>query len=1025
MSFTLNDNPTGFSIDYLNLVAQKVGLTINYVNGVNLETSMNLMKSGNADIIHGISITNERQTYLDFTDEYLILPVAYFGLAGTGPIKSIEDLKNKKIGLIKNSSITEIYLKNYPDLNFIQFESIDNSLEALSQGSIDILIYTLPVINHAISKNFYKNIEIVGDDFLLKPEEKDFLHLAIHKNRPTLLSILKKGMSAISEQEYLALIDKWMINEEYEQNISLTKEEIEWLDQHKTIKVASAINFRPMEFIDSNGKINGISRDYMDEIEKRLDIKFVWSGNKNWNDGIEMIKNDEADIMTVVSPSKERESYLTFTKPYMNLAHVIYSNGITRKFVTIDDLNGYTIVQSKGTELIDYLKKNYPGIKIVEVNNTQDAIQYLAAGLADAYIGDIPSTSNTISRLGYTTILITGTTPHSSQNAFGIRSDLPLLASSIKKALANIDDQKRNEIQNRWIPVNTHIEPDYSSIRSLALIVLAIFLFILLWLYKQNQEIKRRKKFEKELLAERKKAQNAQAEAEKASNEKTVTMEELRASELRLKTILELAPQAVITFNSTFKIMYMNGNAHKIFGYNKGEVKGKHLNILLPENAVEAHAKHIDSFMKSGKKTLSMDQRSDIRAKRKTGEIFPATASVAKIAIENEDVYIVMLRDVTRRIESDKLLIESKERLSRAQKIAHLGNWEWKINSNELIWSDEIYNIFGLEKNKFNANYDAFLERIHPDDRDTVEKFVIAAIENDEPYSITHRIICPDGTEKVVREIGEVFRDDKGNAIRMDGTVQDITESWLNEQELIIAKTRAEQANQAKTQFLAVVSHELRTPLNAIIGFSSLLKDEIHGTAGHNKYKEYAEIINSSGEHLLSLIEDILDTSRLELDAIEPQPSYFSIAHVINESINSLSKKAADKNIKIIAELEDSSDKVYLDPKLCKQIVLNLLSNAIKFSYNDGIIKINLSTTKNKILLSFSDQGIGIDKHEIDAIFLPFMQASSSYLRTHEGVGLGLTIVKKLTELQNGTVSVDSKKDIGTTFTITLPIQIS
>ncbi|MEZ5759246.1 MAG: PAS domain S-box protein [Emcibacteraceae bacterium] len=120
--------------------------------------------------------------------------------------------------------------------------------------------------------------------------------------------------------------------------------------------------------------------------------------------------------------------------------------------------------------------------------------------------------------------------------------------------------------------------------------------------------------------------------------------------------------------------MYMNGNAHKIFGYKRGEVKGKHLNILLPENAVHSHNKHVEKFKNSGKSTLSMDQRSDIRAKRKNGEIFPAMASVAKITIENEDVYIAMLRDVTRRIESDKQLIESKERLSRARKFAHLGN---------------------------------------------------------------------------------------------------------------------------------------------------------------------------------------------------------------------------------------------------------------------------------------------------------------------------------------------------------------
>ncbi|HRW31119.1 MAG TPA: ATP-binding protein, partial [Emcibacteraceae bacterium] len=233
------------------------------------------------------------------------------------------------------------------------------------------------------------------------------------------------------------------------------------------------------------------------------------------------------------------------------------------------------------------------------------------------------------------------------------------------------------------------------------------------------------------------------------------------------------------------------------------------------------------------------------------------------------------------------------------------------------------------------------------------------------------------------------------------------------------------QANMAKTQFLAVVSHELRTPLNAIIGFSSMLKDNTLGTTEDAKFKEYAEIINSSGEHLLALIEDILDTSRLEMDAMDPLISSFSFSDVIYDSINSLSKKAVQKNIKVISEIEPDIDDVILDPKMCRQITFNLLSNAIKFSHHGGIIKIALISTEKNIRMTISDQGVGIDKHEIDAIFQPFKQINSSYMRTHEGVGLGLTIVKKLTELQNGTVSVDSQKDIGTCFTVILPRSIT
>ncbi|MDZ7711928.1 MAG: PAS domain-containing protein [Rhodovibrio sp.] len=209
-----------------------------------------------------------------------------------------------------------------------------------------------------------------------------------------------------------------------------------------------------------------------------------------------------------------------------------------------------------------------------------------------------------------------------------------------------------------------------------------------------------------------------------------------------------------------------------------------------------------------------------------------------------------------------------ERQLNEAQRIARVGDWRWDIATGRLTWSQEIFRIFGMDSSR-DPTYTEFLAAVHPQDRVDVEARVRDALAGREPYAMDHRIVLPDGGERIVHEQAEVRHGPDGRPIEMIGIVQDVTERKRMEQALLNAKRDAETANEAKSRFLSTMGHELRTPLNAVNGFSQLIAEETFGPVGSPQYAEYAHLIHQSGQHLLDVINTILDATRVESGRME------------------------------------------------------------------------------------------------------------------------------------------------------------
>ena len=250
----------------------------------------------------------------------------------------------------------------------------------------------------------------------------------------------------------------------------------------------------------------------------------------------------------------------------------------------------------------------------------------------------------------------------------------------------------------------------------------------------------------------------------------------------------------------------------------------------------------------------------------------------------------------------------------------------------------------------------------------------------------------------------------------------EVAERKAAERQAQTARDQAELANRSKSEFLAMVSHELRTPLNAVIGFSELMAGETYGPLGHDKYREYAADIRHSGTHLLSLINDILDLSKVEANELTLSPEVVDLSEIIKGLLRIMREKIKAAELDVVVELAPDLPALYVDARALKQVLLNLISNAVKFTEPDGRVVIAAKLLPGGgVVVTVADTGIGIAEADLALVLQPFSQADSSLARKYEGTGLGLPLSKRLVELHGGTLTLHSRLREGTAVTVTLP----
>ena len=379
------------------------------------------------------------------------------------------------------------------------------------------------------------------------------------------------------------------------------------------------------------------------------------------------------------------------------------------------------------------------------------------------------------------------------------------------------------------------------------------------------------------------------------------------------------------------------------------------------------------------------------------------------------------VRNHLMRRQTEETLRHTARRLGEAERLAHVGAWEWDIAADLFHVSEEWLRLHGCAGSPL--SFSELTALTHPEDRTGMKAALRAAAAGSAPLDLQYRILRPaDGSLRIVHGHAQGQKITNGVPVRLFGASQDITRQKQAEQELERLKDLAEAANRAKSGFLATMSHEIRTPLTSIIGFSEIIRDQIFGPVGTEVYAEYAGDINLSGHHLLDLINDILDIAKIEAGKMALQPVAIETHAMLSGMARLIRQRAHHRNLDVSLDLPGNIPNLWADERAMKQILYNLLSNAIKFTPEKGRIVLAAETGDGGgVAIRVTDTGIGIPEQELDRVLRPFERIENSYSRSAGGTGLGLPLIKGLIELHGGTLRIHSEVGKGTSILIWFP----
>ncbi|MBN2283821.1 MAG: transporter substrate-binding domain-containing protein [Deltaproteobacteria bacterium] len=968
--------PAGFFPRILNAIAEKEGWELEYVPCVWNEC-LDMVEGGELDLMMDVAWSEKRAGRFDFNKEVVLGNWSRIYSRDGMVIHSVLDLDGKRIAVVKGS-IQAVRLQDearaYSILpTFVEVESFAKVFELVEKGEADA-----GIVNRLFGTQQMENFGLSETGVVLYPSRLMFI--APKKRGGDLLEGIDEHLKKLKKDQgsiYYTALEETMapVEKPVSPALSLTVEEAAWLAEHPHITIAINQAWPPMDYVDTQGEPQGIGVGFIKALNARLNGRLKITALP-WEQMYEGVKEKRIDALMDITPRPDREPFFNFTKPYVTIPHIIIARKDAPFYNTLSDLKSRTVGVERGFFIERVLREKYPGIRVELFNTTSDALDAVSKGTIDAYVGN-----RAVAMYIAEQELITNLKGHGkveetiSVNAIGVRKDWPILRDILQKALDDLGRDEVGSILRNWVipqeGARVHLSPEEMSWLK-AHPVLRVGHDIdwppVEYLDDTGRFVGMSVDFVK-LLGD---IMGVTMEAVEPQSWQT-TLEDIEAGSVDILASVTRTPQreGFLLFSRPYlsiPMVIVTGRSTPYIG-GMDELARKKVAV------VSGYASH--DILQSRHPEIDLMPVKDL------------TSGLNAVVRHDADAFVGSLAAVSHVI--------GREGLS-GLKVSGETPYTYKLS----IGSRKDQPILAEIIQKA-------LNAVTEEERNAIYKrWISVTYERRVDYGLLWKILL--GAVLVVLVIlywNRRLRSEIGLRRKVEA-------------ELVEAKDAAESANRVKSAFLASMSHELRTPLNSIIGFTGIILNELAGPLNLEQKKQL-RMIKGSTRHLLDLINDILDISKIEAGELEVSRETFDMRAAVTQVVDSLTPMAEQKGLSLSAEIAPDIGMLTSDERRVRQVLINLVNNAIKFTERGGV-RINCRTSDSRVEVEVTDSGIGIKGEDMGRLFKPFQQLDSGLSRRYEGTGLGLSVCKRVLDMLGGTIQVKSIFGEGSTFTFTVPL---
>ena len=972
--------PAGFFPEILNFIAEKEDWKLEYFPCV-WNDCLSKVEKGEFDLMMDVAFSEERAKRFNFNKEAVLLNWSRVYAREGVEIRSVLDLDRKKIAVVKSSIQFRKLKADAQAYNilptFIETESFAKVFDVIEKGEADA-----GIVNRLFGAQQMKNFGLRETGIVLYPSRLMFASPKVKRDKQLLeridkhLAALKKDRSSI----YFTALKKVLapVKKPVSQVPSLTAEELIWLAAHPEIKIAINQAWPPMDYIETQGRPQGIGVGFIKALNTRLNgrLKIV---PLSWKEMYEGVKEKQIDALMDITPRPDRKPFFNFTKPYISIPHIIIAPKDAPYYENLSLLKGKTVGVERGFFIVRVLREKYPGIKVKLFNTTSDALDAVSKGITDAYIGNRAVAMYIIEQE-----LITNLKGHgkieetASINAIGVRKDWPILRDILQKALDDLNGDEISSILRNW--GNLYGEEVAAAIQLSPEEKAWITAHPVLRLgydtdWPPAEYVNSKGQFVGMSADSMKLLSKIIGVEIKPTDPQSwqTTLQEMKTGSIDiLSSVTRTAQLEEFLFFSrpylSFPMVIVTNQAAPYIG-NIDELIGRKIAVA------EGHAGQ--DILKDRHPELDLLLADGVTEGLKAVIRRDAYAFIGNLAAIS---HVISRKGMT------------------GLKVSGETPYKYDISVGTPKYQPVLAGI--IQK---------ALDTITEEEHNTIyQRWVSVTYERRVDYRLLLKVLI--GAILIVLAVLYWNR----------RLAREISLRRKIEGELMEAKEAAESANRVKSAFLASMSHELRTPLNSIVGFTGIILNELAGPLNLEQKKQM-KMVKGSSHHLLNLINDVLDISKIEAGELQVSYEKFSMRDVVNHVAESLKPLAEQKGLTLSVEIGSEVDMISSDERRVRQILINLANNAIKFT-EKGTVKIVCLKRDSRIEVEVTDSGIGIKDEDIDKLFKPFQQLDTGISRRYEGTGLGLSVCKRILEMLGGDIRVKSQFGKGSTFAFTLPL---